>query len=154
MTKLPVLPHSWSEADFLTVNYRADLDLLVCRWQRPVAAGEFQQGYRTMLRAAQASGCPFWLLDVRGRALPEAATLAWFRQEFLPRLAEQVGRPVCLGFLLSPSQLRQHAPLANDHATSLAFFAEEGPLTAWLTQCQHRSRAGLLQADLMPSPAA
>ena len=137
MTALPTPSHTWSEADFLTINYRADLNLLVCRWQRPVAAGEFQQGYRTMLRAAQQSGCPFWLLDVRGRALPEATTLDWFRHEFLPRLTEHLGRPACMGFLLSPSQLRQRGPAAPDATADLAFFSEEGPLTAWLTQCQH-----------------
>jgi hypothetical protein len=154
MTESPVSPHIWSEADFLTVNYRADLNLLVCRWQRPVVASEFQQGSRTMLRAAQESRCAFWLLDVRGRSLPEAATLDWFRQEFLPQLAEHLGRPACLGFLLSPNQLRQRVPVAADAGACMAFFAEEGPLTAWLTQCQHRSRAALLQAGFTPPPPA
>ena len=147
------LPADLLETDYLTVHYRADLNLLVCRWQRPVVAAEFEQGYRTMLRAAQETGCPYWLLDVRGRALPEAATLQWFRQEFLPRLTEHLGRPVCLGFLLSPNQLRQRVPVTENEAC-MAFFSEEGPLTAWLTQCQHRSRTVLMQAGFTPPPPA
>lgn len=147
------LPTDFPQVDFMTLHYRADINLLVCRWQRPISGAEFQQGYRTLLRAAQTTNCPFWLLDVRGHTVPEAGPMQWLKQEFLPHLAGQVGRSICLGYLLSPSQLRQVVPPADD-GVCVAFFSEEGPLTAWLTQCQHRSRAALVQTGFMPPPPA
>ncbi len=147
------LPADLPETDFLTLRYRADLNLLVCRWQRPVSAAEFQQGYRILLRAAQATNCPFWLLDVRGHTVPEAGPMQWFKKEFLPHLAGQMSRQICLGYLLSPVQMRQVGTPTDDGAR-VAFFSEEGPLTAWLTQCQHRSRATLMQAGFTPPPPA
>lgn len=149
----PTAALSWSEADFLDLRYRPDLHLLVGRWQRPVSATEFRQGYRAMLRAAQATGCPFWQLDLRGRNAPDAAARQWLTAEFLPGLAGRLGRAVCLGYLLSPNLLQQFT-LPADSAGRVAFFAEEGPLTAWLTQCQHRSQAALRQAGFSPPPAA
>jgi len=148
----PAVP-SWPETDFLALRYRADLHLLVGRWQRPVSAAEVRQGYQAILGAACQANCPYWQLDLRGRNAPDAATRQWITGEFLPHLAGQLGGPVCLGYLLSPSLL-QHLGSPTDGPVSVVFFAEEGSLTAWLTQCQHRSRAALAQADFMPPRAA
>ena len=82
---------SWPETDFLVLRYRADLHLLVGRWQRPVSAAEVRQGYQAMLRAACQTKCPYWQLDLRGRNAPDAATRLWLTAEFLPHLA---GQPV------------------------------------------------------------
>lgn len=141
------------EADFLALHYRADLHLLVGRWQRPVSAAELRQGYQAMLRTACQTGCPYWQLDLRGRNAPDGATQQWLTAEFLPHLAGQLGSLVCLGYLLSPSLLQQLGTPAAGPA-QVAFFAEEGALTAWLTQCQHRSRAALHTAGFRPPPAA
>ena len=153
MHPLPPTAPSWLEADFLDLRYRPDLHLLVGRWQRPVSATELRQGYRTMLRAAQATKCAFWQLDLRGRNAPDGATRQWLTAEFLPHVAGQLTGPVYLGYLLSPSLLQQLGP-PTAGAAQVAFFAEEGPLTAWLTQCQHRSRLVLAQAGFSPPPAA
>ncbi|MGI4744310.1 MAG: hypothetical protein ACRYG7_54870 [Janthinobacterium lividum] len=152
MHPLPAAP-SWSESDFLTLRYRPDLHLLVGRWQRPVSGTELRQGYRALLRAAQETNCPYWQLDLRGRNAPDGPTQQWLTTEFLPRLPEQLGSGVCLGYLLSPMMLAA-LPSPAEGASRVAFFTEEGPLTAWLTQCQHRSRAALAKAGFMPPPAA
>ena len=141
------------ETDYLALRYRPDLHLLVGRWQRPVSTAEFRQGYRNLLRAARHTNCPFWLLDLRGRNAPDAAAQQWLTAEFLPRLVGRLGGSVCLGYLLSPSLLQQLA-LPKEGPARVAFFAEEGPLTVWLAQCQHRSRAALVAAGVTPPPAA
>ncbi|TVT39546.1 hypothetical protein FNT36_18045 [Hymenobacter setariae] len=142
------------QTDYLVLRYRPDLHLLVGRWQRPVSAAEFRQGYRAMLRLARQVNCPYWQLDLRGRgALPDDDTRRWLLQRFLPELALRLPEPVCLAYLLPPSLLQQMAAPAGS-AAHLAFFSEEGPLTAWLLQCQHRSSETLAQAGAMPPPAA
>ncbi|MGI4832039.1 MAG: hypothetical protein ACRYFK_01100 [Janthinobacterium lividum] len=154
--------------DFLALTYRPDLHLLFSRWQRPVSCAEFRQGYRATLALALAVGCPYWQVDLRGRNAPETETQKWLTSKFLPRLADKLGTPVYLGYLLSPQLLHQlaptegtlngaalpptTAPTADRHR--VAFFAEEGPLTAWLGQCQHRSQAELAPAGFRPPRAA
>ena len=147
--------HTWSQADFLDLQYRPDLHLLVGRWQRPVSDAELRQGYHATLRAAQEVDCPFWQLDIRGRQAPAAPTTQWLMQDFVPQLAGQLGGRACLGYLLRPSHLLPGmATAAADSPVCVAFFSEEGPLTAWLTQCQHRRRAALVAAGFMPPPPA
>ena len=51
--------------DFLDISYRADLDVLMARWLRPVELPELQAGYEQILAAAQAGAGRRWLGDVR-----------------------------------------------------------------------------------------
>jgi hypothetical protein len=129
---------TWSQADFLELQYRPDLDLLVGRWQRPISDAELRQGYHATLRAA-----------------PQAHNTQWLMQEFVPHLPAQLGRRACLGYLLRPTHLGPDmaAPRA-DNTVYVAFFSEEGPLTAWLAQCQYRSQATLVAAGFRPPPLA
>jgi hypothetical protein len=145
---------TWSQADFLELQYRPDLDLLVGRWQRSIDA-ELRQGYHATLRAAQEVGCPFWQLDIRGRQAPQAHNTQWLMQEFVPHLPAQLGRRACLGYLLRPTHLGPDmATPTADNTVCVAFFSEEGPLTAWLAQCQYRSQATLVAAGFRPPPLA
>ncbi|MGI4874065.1 MAG: hypothetical protein ACRYFX_23140 [Janthinobacterium lividum] len=123
------------EANFLELRYRPDLHLLVSRWQRPVSAAEFRQGYCATLGLAQAVGCPFWQVDIRSRNAPDAATRHWLTTEFLPQLPQQLAGSACLGCLLTPALLAQMGPPTNT-VVQTAFFAEEGPLTTWILKCQ------------------
>jgi hypothetical protein len=153
-TILPGTPRPVPEIDFLRLTYRADLHMVVGRWQRLVTETELRQGYEAILRVAQEAHCPFWQLDVRGHDVPDETALQWLRQEFLPRVAAQMGQGVCLAYLHSPHQRRAEVP-ASVGPICLAFFSEEGPLTAWLTQCQHRSQLAQRSAGLTPPlPAA
>jgi hypothetical protein len=151
---MPALSVALPQTDYLDLRYRPDLHLLVGRWQRSVSGAEFRQGYRAMLRAARQANCPYWQLDLRGRdALPDDEARQWLLQRFMPRVALHLSEPVCLAYLLSPSMIQQLAVPATSPA-QVAFFSEEGPLTAWLTQCQHRSREALVEAGFTPPPAA
>lgn len=136
MPTVPTPNRPQPEADFLELRYRADLQLLVARWRRPVSAAELRQGYRATLRLAREVKCPFWQVDLRSRNAADPADRQWLTAEFLTRAAQRLAGPVCLGYLLTPSLLAQMGgPTASTN--QVAFFSEEGPLTTWLTQCQH-----------------
>ncbi len=135
MTTAPTPAPLRPETDFLELRYRPDLQLLVARWRRPVSAAELRQGYRATLQLAREVNCPFWQVDMRSRNAPNAADCQWLTTEFLARAAQRMAGPVCLGYLLSPKLLAEMGgPVTGSN--KVAFFAEEGPLTAWLTQCQ------------------
>jgi hypothetical protein len=152
--------------DFLTLTYRPDLHLLVSRWRRPVSGAEFLVGYRAILALAVAVGCPYWQVDLRGCNAAEAEARQWLTDKFLPRLPGSLATPVYLGYLLSPQLLRQlpselgeaaqvpptDAPPDAGHRA--AFFADEGALTAWLNECQHRGLEALAQAGFTRPLAA
>ena len=138
MTAVPP-PHDLApEADFLELRYRPDVQFLVARWRRPVSAAELRQGYYAILRLAREVNCTCWKVDLRSRNAPDEADRRWVNTEFLTQAAQRLDGPVCLGYLLTPSLLAQlGAPTAGP--SQVAFFAEEGPLTAWLMQCQQCS---------------
>jgi len=136
MTLVPAPTALQLEADFLELRYRADVQLLVARWRRPVSAAELRQGYYAILRLAREVNCACWQVDLRSRNAPDEADRRWLTAEFLTSAAQRLEGPVCLGYLLTPKLLEQMGgPTASNNR--VAFFSEEGPLTAWLTQCQH-----------------
>ena len=135
MTTVPTPGPLRLEADFLELRYRPDLQLLVARWRRPVSAAELRQGYYAILRLAREVSCTCWKVDLRSRNAPDEADRRWLTTEFLTRAAQRLDGPVCLGYLLTPSLLAQlGSPTAGPN--QVAFFSEEGPLTAWLLQWQ------------------
>jgi hypothetical protein len=139
-------------ANYLNLRYRPDLHLLVARWQRPVSAAEFRQGWRAILRLAREHNCPYWQLDLRGRgALPHGEIQQWLRHRLVPEIAQCLSQPVCLAYLLSPAHVPQiQAPVWS--LAQVAFFSEEGSLKAWLRQCQQH-HAPLAGASFTPPPA-
>lgn len=135
MTAVPTSNYLQLEADFLELRYRPDMQVLVARWRRPVSAAELRQGYYAILRLAREVGCACWQVDLRSRNAPDEADRRWLTADFLASAAQRLDGPVCLGYLLSPSLLAQMgSPTASTNR--VAFFSEEGPLMAWLTQCQ------------------
>lgn len=135
MTTVPPPAALPPEADFLELRYRPDVQLLVARWRRAVSRAELRQGYYAMLRLAREVGCACWKVDLRSRNAPDEADRHWLTAEFFAQAAQRLDGPVCLGYLLSPSLLAQlGTPTAGPNR--VAFFSEEGPLTAWLMQCQ------------------
>jgi len=133
------------QPNYLGLRYRADVHLLTARWQRPVTAAELRAGYAAALQLACSAQCPYWLVDLRGRTPDNAVDTEWLTAAFLPELPIRLGQPVYLAFLLPP---HFHPPFGASpgaagfvpaSALTVRFFNEEGPLTAWLLQCQLRS---------------
>ncbi|WP_210516947.1 hypothetical protein [Hymenobacter terricola] len=95
--------------DFLEISYRADLDLLLGRWLRPIELAEMQQGYELLLDAAVAGGCRRWLLDVRRRQNTHQVGAQWMVDTLLPQLTTRLGGRTRLAYLMAPVYLRDEA---------------------------------------------
>ena len=95
--------------DFLDISYRADLDVLVARWLRPVDLPKLQTGYEQMLAAAQAGAGRRWLIDVRRRFNTHQVGAQWMVASLLPRLGPALGGRSRLAYLLAPMYLRDSA---------------------------------------------
>ncbi|SET40813.1 hypothetical protein [Hymenobacter actinosclerus] len=108
--------------DYLTLQYRADLNFLVARWMRPVSDAEMRQGYTLILAAARECHCPYWLLDGRRRRPAEPATTRWGLEEFFPQLGAALGQAVSMSQLLSPDY---HSLTDNQQAFHQA--EQQGP---------------------------
>ncbi|MCC3160725.1 hypothetical protein LJ737_26045 [Hymenobacter sp. 15J16-1T3B] len=96
--------------DFLQIDYRPDLDLLVGRWRRAVGEGQLYASYPALLDEARTHGCRYWLLDARRRLNLEVAITPWLLNDFLPRLGQHLGGRVYLAYLVAPIQLTDAVP--------------------------------------------
>ena len=131
--------------DFLEISYRADLDVLVARWLRPVELPELQQGYECTLEAARARAARRWLLDVRRRFNTHQMGAQWMVSSLLPRLGPTLGGRSRLAYLLVPEYLRDTA--ADSAFPPPAFFEgkpfiserfiEESAAVVWLRADLH-----------------
>jgi hypothetical protein len=135
-----------SHPDFLHISYRADLDLLVGRWQRAVTEGELYASYPALLETALARHCRYWLLDARRRLNTEVAITPWLLNDFVPRLGQHLGGRVYLAYLVAPLQLTDAVPAAQQipplvyfegRAALMQRFTDEAAALAWLQQQQH-----------------
>ena len=109
--------------DFLEISYRADLDLLMGRWLRPIELAELQQGYYLLLEVALANECRRWLLDVRRRQNTHQIGASWMISTFLPLLSPQLGGRIRLAYLMAPTYLRDAA--ADAAFPTPAYFADK-----------------------------
>lgn len=105
---------------FLDISYRADLDVLVARWLRPVDLPELQTGYEQILTASQARNCRRWLIDVRRRYNTHQMGAHWMMSSLLPRLGPALGGRTRLAYLLAPLYLRDSA--ADSAFPPLSYF--------------------------------
>ena len=96
-------------ADFLTISYRPDLDVLVARWLRPIELAEMEQGYWALLAEAELRQCRRWLLDVRRRRNTHQIGAAWMVSTLLPALGQRLGGRSRLAYLLMPEFMRDAA---------------------------------------------
>jgi hypothetical protein len=126
----------------LEINVRADLQVVVARWQREISPAELQGGYEAILAAADASGYWRWLLDLRRRnelATPEIDN--WMTGVFFPQLAQRYEQPVRLAFLVSPLRAQQVGsttpvlPSLGSHANRPHYhdiFTDEAAAYRWM----------------------
>lgn len=136
-----------------SLEYRADLGLIIGRWLKELPPPELQGTYEAMLAAAQAHGnCRFWLLDLRRRPVAGPDLNAWFRDQFSPRIAAALNGPLFTAYLAGPHQ----RPAAESDAMELYFrreaavnafpqlFENEAEAVEWLRAGQ--VRAGVVLA--------
>ena len=129
----------------LDLTLRSDLDVLLGRWHHePNDAAELPACYDRLAAQALASGCRFWLQDLRRRTLNDPETTHWLLTEFFPSMSQQLGGRLHVAYLFSPT-LHQHIVQSPDYAPpeafaerpySLNFFGDEGAAIQWLLNSQ------------------
>jgi hypothetical protein len=121
----------------LILTHRADLGLVIARWQRDTTPAELRGEYLAIRAVADAAGCGHWLLDLRRRDdVTEPTVNQWFSREFAPSLRGRYAAPARLAFLVSP--LRAQQPVAAGVVVAradclIATFTEEAAACDWLT---------------------
>lgn len=106
--------------DGLSISYLNNLPALVARWQRTVEAPGLYHGYATILEAAAARTCRYWLVDIRFQPLVNQDNVAWMTHEFFPRMHARLGGVVYLAYLMAPHQLAD--VLRNTSIPLLTYF--------------------------------
>jgi hypothetical protein len=131
----------------LELTPRPDLDVLLGRWHyQPAHPAELRPCYAQLAELALATGCRFWLQDLRRRASPDQDTKRWLLDEYYPGVARRFGRRLYVAYLFSPDMHRQiveapdYAPAEAylDKTYLLDFFGNEGAAIAWLQAWQAR----------------
>lgn len=142
-----------------SLDYRPDLGVLIGRWLQALPPPEVQGTYQAMLEAAKEHGnCRFWLLDLRRRPLDGPDLNEWFRDQFSPQVAAELGGSLFTAYLAGPHQ-QQAAESAEmeqrlRHAATLdsypLFYNDEAEAMRWLHDQQER--AGLLPPEPEEKP--
>lgn len=132
----------------LELTFRADLDVLLGRWRyQPAHPAALRPCYEHLADMALATGCRFWLQDLRRRAAPDQETKRWLLEDYYPGLARSFGQRLYVAYLFSPDMHRQIVE-APDYAPAeaylgktylLDFFGDEGAAIQWLQSWQHRT---------------
>jgi len=121
----------------LTLLHRADLGLVIARWQRETTPAELQRDYLAIRAVADEAGCGQWLLDLRRREdVTEPMVNTWFGHEFAPSLRGRYAAPARLAFLVSPLRAQQPVTAVVSAAEAdclIATFTEEAAACSWLT---------------------
>lgn len=142
------MPDHQPDSLLLDLTLRADLDVLLGRWlYQPEQPAELRPCYQHLADMALATGCRFWLQDLRRRASPDQETKRWLLDEYYPGLAQRFGRRLYVAYLFSPDMHRQIVE-APDYAPAeaylsktylLDFFGNEGAAIEWLQSWQVRT---------------
>ena len=88
-----------------SLEYRADLGLLIGQWLQALPPLQLQGTHEAMLAAAKAhDNCRFWLLDLRRRPMAGLDLNGWFREQLSPQIASALGGPLFTAYLAGPHQ--------------------------------------------------
>ena len=130
-----------SASPLLELTLRPDLDVLLGRWRyEPAQPAELRPCYQQLADLAVATGCRFWLQDLRRRATPDQLTKRWLLEDYYPTVASRLGQRLYVAYLFSPAMHRQIVE-APDYAPpqayayspyALNFFGSEGEAIQWL----------------------
>jgi hypothetical protein len=98
-----------STPDFLDLQYRSDLQVLLGRWTRAITLEESRQGYARILEAAQQVKTRFWLLDIRRRPRVDNDNVKWLVEDYYPQLPLLLNGTVYLAYLMAPELSKELA---------------------------------------------
>lgn len=129
-----------STPPLLHLTPRPDLGILVGRWGFQPDPALLPAAYETLAAEALATGCRFWLQDIRRRTLNDPQITIWLLQTYFPDMAARLGGRLCVAYLVGPT-LHQHIISQPDFVVpagyanlphTVAFFGDEGEAMHWL----------------------
>lgn len=85
----------------LDLTYRADLGILVGRWDHQPDPGGLPADEQ-LATGTRAANSRFWLQDIRRRTLNDPAITAWLLAVYLSDMARCLGPRLCVVCLTSP----------------------------------------------------
>ncbi|AYA37282.1 hypothetical protein D3Y59_09590 [Hymenobacter oligotrophus] len=149
-----------SPTPLVDISYRPDLHIVVVRWLGVTTDEETRRVYR-QLGALPEPLCRFWLLDARRRPSSSPAVTNWIFDVLAPQLAQRLGGPIYLSYLISPSHLAAAESFQQESNAAgglrlpyrLNYASQEGDATEWLLQAQQTEAAGAAQSVADPLPA-
>ncbi len=124
----------------LSLNFRPDLNVLICRFIQPIPSALLRQEYEKALQAAQQYQAHYWLFDLRRRGPISAEDEKWLLDYFFPHAERVANAPLYLAYLVTPShylhiqevispeKLANYSPL-----THIVVFDSEDKALNWLT---------------------
>ena len=139
-----------SDLPLLDLSLRDDLDILVGRWGYQPEVAALAATYRQLTAEALATGCRFWLQDIRRRTFNDPATSTWLLTEYFPDMAQRLGGRLAVAYLVGPT-LHQSIVSQPGFVTAdgydgkpfvISFFGDEGAAIQWLQAQQRRSTEG------------
>ncbi len=123
----------------LSINFRSDLNILVCRFIQPVPSAFLRQEYENSLEVAREYQARYWLFDLRRRGPVSAEDENWILNHFFPRAEKQANVPQYFAYLLTPSHSHHirdvisPEKLANfSQLTHISVFDSEEKALDWL----------------------
>lgn len=134
-------------AELLHTTYRPDLNVFVGRWGYQPAPELLPRAYEHLTEKALATGCRFWLQDIRRRAFNDPNITRWLLAEYFPQMAVRLGGRLHVAYLTGPTLLEAIlngpdyvAPSSYDNKPFvIAFFCTENAAMQWLYQEQTRA---------------
>ncbi|PIQ21075.1 MAG: hypothetical protein COW65_11290 [Cytophagales bacterium CG18_big_fil_WC_8_21_14_2_50_42_9] len=131
--------------EFLSANYRPDLDVWVCRWINLLNPNHFTACYEYIFNQAIKHNWHYWLIDIRGRGKADKGQEDWYFNVFLPEKLKLLTGNNYLAYLVMPShfthikKMKQfHKFDDNNKTSSLSthFFQAEQDAFEWLINCR------------------
>lgn len=123
----------------LQVTYRADLDILFCRWIDPATSVQLHTNYLQALEKATELQIHYWLFDLRRRGPACAEDEAWLLQTFFPQVEASIPGKHYFAYLVTPSHhlhLQQNVEITSiqrySSRTKIYVFDSEQKAIDWL----------------------
>lgn len=90
----------------IKISYRADMQMIIIRWQQPVTFTEFKLNCLAVLEMARENTSNSWLFDCRSKGEITDAESEWLCHDFFPKVLQQVAPQFLLAWLLNPRQMQ------------------------------------------------
>lgn len=123
----------------LFLDFRSDLNILICRFTQPIPSSFLRQEYENSLEVSREYNARYWLFDLRRRGPISAEDESWILDYFFPQAENLTRTHQYFAYLVTPSHylhiksMISVENLANfTPLTHIAIFDSENKALDWL----------------------